>query len=104
MSSAYGHSIARLGELDSTKAFHTTLTEHDVQQRPALKDADGRVWPAYWSPPCQGRGCYEKPLYVTRYRYVTGRGGRTTDRIQYACQVHAEAFAKKHRLTLGVAA
>lgn len=98
MGNSFAHALGRLGELDSSKAFHRAILEQDVQRRPAWTDANGRTWPAAWSPFCQGRGCDERPTHVTRYRYVTGRKGRTTDRIQYACPLHAEAFARRHGL------
>lgn len=100
LSSAYGHAIARLGELNSAKAFTYLATE--IKRAPAVMSYDGtkQVLPERWVPGCSGQKCDEPPVYVTRYLYVTGRAGRVTDRIQYCCQAHGEAFAKKHRLTL----
>lgn len=100
MSTAFDYAIAPLGALESSKAFHHTIVERDVTFIPARTDPNGISWRAYWTPPCQGHDCRERPVYVTRYRYVTGRQGRTTDRIQYACAQHGAAFAKKHNLPL----
>jgi hypothetical protein len=100
VSSAYGHAIAAIGAggLDSSKYFHVTRTEvRQVLHWDPAKRAAGEL---LWLPYCKGWNCPEKPEYVTRYFYVTGRAGRVTDRIQYCCRKHGEAFAKKHGLTL----
>jgi hypothetical protein len=53
-----------------------------------------------WRPGCSAHNCEEKPVFATRYLYVTGRAGRVTDRVQYCCRAHGEAFAKKHGLQM----
>jgi hypothetical protein len=97
MSSAYGHAIQRLGGgLESTKAFCVAEHEARLERRGYGPLPDELVW----RPGCTRTGCPERPEYVTRYFYVTGRAGRVTDRLQYVCQAHAEAFAKKYGLEL----
>jgi hypothetical protein len=91
MSSAYGHAIAPMGGLDTGKAFGHVYNE--ASQVPHWNDKS-RL------PNCTGRNCEERPVFITRYLYVTGRAGRVTDRIQYCCKSHGEAFAKKHGLEL----
>lgn len=95
MSSSSGHAIYRLGGEGMRAFVHTTVT-----REPPLISYDGKtqVLPERWVPGCTGPRCDEKPVFVTRYFYVTGRAGRVTDRIQYRCQAHGEAFAKKHGL------
>lgn len=94
MSSAYGHAIAPLGGLETQKAFHAPYKRAELVAHWADKTRQ------IWRPSCSGRDCYERPVFVTRYMYVTGRRGRVTDRIQYCCKAHGEAFAKKHGLLL----
>lgn len=94
MSSAYGHQIAPMGGLDRQKAFY-----HPYEKAELVAHWADRTR-MIWRPSCSGRDCYERPELVTRYFYVTGRAGRVTDRIQYACRTHGEAFAKKHGLAL----
>lgn len=99
MSSAYGYVIAPLGALDTRKMFGCVYTEARQERLGYGPTPDVLVW----RPGCQGRNCQERPVYVTRYLYVTGRAGRVTDRIQYCCLEHGRAFAKKHGLVLEAA-
>jgi hypothetical protein len=96
MSSSFGHAIAPMGGLDTGKAFGHVYSEARQERLGYGPTPDAMVW----RPGCSGRRCDAKPVYVTRYLYVTGRAGRVTDRIQYCCKPHGEAFAKKNGLTL----
>ena len=91
MSKSWGHSIRlyQSGEVTQTSYIPYQGTEADRRYT--------------WHPNnCQGRKCTTRPVFETRYSYVTGRAGRVTDRRQSACQQHGEAFAKKHRLEVPV--
>lgn len=46
---------------------------------------------------CAGK-CPEKATFEVSFRYVTGRGGRTTRRRRPACQEHAQTFVRKNDL------
>lgn len=101
MSGSWGHAIQPIGGTTTTKAFASTYTK--AEQRPHWNDWSKRETAPpdglHWVPNCSGRACNEKPVFSTRYLYVTGRAGRVTDRVQYWCQAHGEKFAGKHGLT-----
>lgn len=98
-SSSYGHAIAPLGGgIETGKLFH--YVRREVRRVPHWHPERKAAGELVWNPNCSVPRCPERPEFVTRYLYVTGRAGRVTDRIQYCCRKHGETFAKKHGLTL----
>lgn len=51
---------------------------------------------------CSAGKCDGRPTFVTTYRYVTGRGGRTSWAQRNLCEDHAIAFASKHGVSAEV--
>jgi hypothetical protein len=53
-----------------------------------------------WMPNCNGRvgkrPCPGKIEYKGTFLYVTGKGGRVTERKLYFCEQHAMEWAEKH--------
>lgn len=49
---------------------------------------------------CSVPHCQGSAEYITRYEYVTGRAGRVTDAIRYACDEHAVKFCDKHNIAI----
>jgi hypothetical protein len=50
---------------------------------------------------CATGKCQATPTHLTRWNYLTGRGGRASGSTRHVCTAHGEAFARKHDLTIG---
>lgn len=51
----------------------------------------------YYHHECSARGCHGKQIVACIMNdYVTGRAGRVSDRRQYVCQAHLDAWLKRH--------
>ena len=51
----------------------------------------------YFNHDCSGRGCHGKQIVAEIiYNYVTGRGGRVSDRRQRVCQDCLDKWLKNH--------
>ena len=50
---------------------------------------------------CATGKCTALPTHATRWDYITGGAGRVSDTERLVCTAHAEAFARKHDLTIG---
>lgn len=94
MSSAFGHAIV-VSERPAQRV---------VPYTPPAPNRRGREVPwrtpprEIWKPGCAY--CDQEPRYVASYRYVTGRKGRVTSRVQSLCEEHGRRFAEKHGLEL----
>lgn len=95
MSSAYGHLILPMSQLVDGKPLASAYREARWIEEHRY-ESTGHVTPAHWRPNCSGRNCPEKPMYASRYLYVTGRAGRVTDRIQYWCPACGQKWAQRH--------
>lgn len=49
---------------------------------------------------CATGKCTTLPTHATGWDYVTGRAGRVSDMTRLVCTAHAEAFSRKHNLTI----
>ncbi len=76
--SSWGYTLRRL-----------TADEIDANARQRVGSPSGY-------PRCSSARCPATPTHEATYRYVTGRKGRTTDRRQEFCDVHAAVFGDKH--------
>lgn len=92
MSSAFGHAIV-VSERPAKRVLATPPAPTDGREVP------WRTPPReIWRPGCAY--CDQEPRYVASYRYVTGRKGRVTSRVQSLCEEHGRRFAEKHGLEL----
>lgn len=103
MSSAYGHYVRLL--TNDERAYRQREHERRVREYEAGERYSSFGARFYYS--CgQGRGanrCDEPAVYMTGYRYVTGRAGRVSSAERHRCERHAAAFARKHGLELPTA-
>lgn len=90
MSRSWGHEVRHLTEPELAALERQNRRGAEIFGR---EDYDYDVT-------CKMPKCRDRATHEVRYRYVTGRAGRTSWAAKNACTSHAERFAAKHEIEI----